>query len=76
MLLVLTANQGLNKVDLVTMVTGSHAIGGFRTLNSPSATGCPFVPFDCSPASQVTGFTAAPFDNNVYKVACGLPMER
>lgn len=59
--------QGLNKIDMVTMVTGSHAIGGFRHLSSPGLTDCPYVPFDCPPAGQTS---AAPFDNNVFKVAC------
>jgi hypothetical protein len=59
--------QGLNKIDMVTMVTGSHAIGGFRALSSPGLTTCPYVPFDCTTAGQLS---AAPFDNNVFKVAC------
>lgn len=59
--------QGLNKNDMVTMVVGSHAIGGFRTLSSPGLTKCPYVPFDCTPAGQIKD---APFDNNVFKVAC------
>jgi hypothetical protein len=49
------------------MVTGSHAIGGFRNFSSPGLTACPYVPFDCTPAGQIS---AAPFDNNVFKVAC------
>jgi len=60
-------SQGLNKIDMVTMVTGSHAIGGFRSLSSPSLTTCPYVPFDCTPSGQIA---SAPFDNNVFKVAC------
>jgi hypothetical protein len=52
---------------MVTMVTGSHAIGGYRAFSSPGLTSCPFVPFDCTPAGQIS---AAPFDNNVFKVAC------
>ena len=52
---------------MVTMVTGSHSIGGFRGFSSPGLTGCPYVPFDCTPAGQIG---AAPFDNNVFKVAC------
>jgi hypothetical protein len=59
--------QGLNKVDMVTMVTGSHAIGGLRQFSSPDHTSCPYAPFDCTPAGQIS---AAPFDNSVFKVAC------
>jgi hypothetical protein len=59
--------QGLNKIDMVTMVVGSHSIGGFRKLSSPDLTGCPFVPFDCTTSGQITT-TSAPFDNNVFKV--------
>jgi hypothetical protein len=59
--------QGLNKIDMVTMVTGSHAISGYRALSSPGLTTCPYVPFDCTTAGQLS---AAPFDNDVFKVAC------
>lgn len=59
--------MGLNKIDMVTLVTGSHSIGGFRVSASAGETGCPYVPFDCSPASQIA---SPPFDNNVFKVAC------
>lgn len=59
--------QGLNKIDMVTMVTGSHAVGGFRSFSSPGLTTCPYVPFDCTPSGQIS---SAPFDNNVFKVAC------
>jgi len=59
--------MGLNKIDMVTMVTGSHAIGGFRNFSSPDLTSCPYVPFDCTPSGQIS---AAPFDNSVFKVAC------
>lgn len=59
--------MGLNKNDMVTLVTGSHSIGGYRKISSPGLTDCPFVPFDCTPAGQ---FGQAPFDNNVFKVAC------
>jgi hypothetical protein len=52
---------------MVTMVTGSHAIGGYRALSSPGLTTCPYVPFDCTTAGQLS---AAPFDNDVFKVAC------
>ncbi|WIA34647.1 hypothetical protein OEZ86_012963 [Tetradesmus obliquus] len=60
-------NMGLNKNDMITLVTGSHSIGGFRTFSSPDLTHCPFTPFDCSPAGQTSD---VPFDNNVFKVAC------
>jgi hypothetical protein len=53
---------------MVTLVTGSHAIGGFRGFSSPGLTTCPYVPFDCTPSGQIGG--SAPFDNNVFKVAC------
>ena len=51
---------------MVTVVTGSHSIGGFRR-SSSSQSPCPFVPFDCTPAGQ---FASPPFDNDVFKVAC------
>uniref|UniRef100_A0A383VUW9 Plant heme peroxidase family profile domain-containing protein n=1 Tax=Tetradesmus obliquus TaxID=3088 RepID=A0A383VUW9_TETOB len=60
-------NMGLNKNDMITLVTGSHSIGGFHTFSSPGLTDCPYVPFDCSPAGQTSD---VPFDNNVFKVAC------
>jgi hypothetical protein len=49
------------------MVTGSHAIGGLSKFSSPDLTSCRFVPFDCTPVGQIS---AAPFDNNMFKVAC------
>jgi hypothetical protein len=49
-LLLLLLLQGLNKNAMVTLVTGSHSIGGFRTFSSPNLTDCPHVPFDCTPA--------------------------
>lgn len=58
--------QGLNKIDMVTMVVGSHSIGGYRTLSNPDLTACPFVPFDCTTSGQTS--SNAPFDNNVFKV--------
>jgi len=63
--------------DMVTTVVGSHSIGGYRSVNAPALTTCPFVPFDCTPSGQ---FQSAPFDNNVFKLACsgvkGLPDAR
>jgi hypothetical protein len=59
--------MGLNKIDMITLVTGTHSVGGYRAISSPGLTSCPFVPFDCTPSGQ---FGAAPFDNNVFKVAC------
>jgi len=68
-------SMGLNKNDMVTTVVGSHTIGGYRGFNNPDLTSCPFVPFDCTPSGQ---FASAPFDNNVFKVACsgvkGMPL--
>eukprot|EP00775_Hariotina_reticulata_P002170 gene2170-2489_t len=62
--------MGLTKKEMATLVTGSHSIGGFRSSNSPGLAGsCPFVPFDCTPAHQVSG-ASWPFDNSVFKVAC------
>jgi hypothetical protein len=52
---------------MVTVVTGSHSIGGYRRLSSHGLTSCNFVPFDCTPAGQ---FGSPPFDNNIFKVAC------
>lgn len=55
---------------MVTVVTGSHSIGGFRHLSSPGLAGAfPYVPFDCTTAANV-GDNTRPFDNNVFKVAC------
>lgn len=39
-------------------------------MTSPGLTNCPYVPFDCSPSGQLKNQAAAPFDNNVFKVAC------
>jgi hypothetical protein len=62
--------MGLTRVEMATLVVGSHSIGGMRASNNPSVTGsCPFVPFDCSPAKQISG-ASWPFDNSVFKVAC------
>lgn len=61
--------MGLGKRDQVTLLTGSHSIGGYRRDNSPGLTDCPFVPFDCTPSGQFNS-TNVPFDNNVFKVAC------
>jgi hypothetical protein len=62
--------MGLSKLNMATMVVGSHSIGGFRASSSPGvANGCPFVPFDCTPAHQISG-ASWPFDNSVFKVAC------
>jgi hypothetical protein len=52
---------------MVTVVTGSHSIGGYRRTSSAGLTPCPFVPFDCTPSGQ---FASPPFDNDVFKVAC------
>lgn len=56
---------------MVTLVTGSHSIGGYRRLSSPSLTNFPFEPFDCTTAGNIGNpGNPAPFDNNVFKVAC------
>jgi hypothetical protein len=54
LLLLLLVSQGLNKNDMITLVTGSHSIGGFRTFSSPDLTDCPYVPFDCTPAGGLS----------------------
>jgi hypothetical protein len=54
LLLLLLLPQGLNKNDMITLVTGSHSIGGFRTFSSPDLTDCPYVPFDCTAAGEQT----------------------
>jgi hypothetical protein len=51
-LLLLLLLQGLTKNDMITLVTGSHSIGGFHTFSSPGLTDCPYVPFDCTPAGK------------------------
>jgi hypothetical protein len=64
------SRMGLSKVEMVTLVVGSHSIGGLRSSSSPDlAATCPFVPFDCTPAKQISG-ASWPFDNSVFKVAC------
>jgi hypothetical protein len=50
LLLLLLLLQGLTKNDMITLVTRSHSIGGFRTFSSPDLTDCPYVPFDCTAA--------------------------
>lgn len=61
--------MGLNKNDMITLVTGSHSIGGFRRVSSPGQTDCPFTPFDCTPSGQFS-LPAPPMDNSVFRVAC------
>jgi hypothetical protein len=52
LLLLLLLLQGLNKNDMITLVTGSHSVGGFRTFSSADLTDCPYVPFDCTAAGK------------------------
>jgi len=48
--------MGLSKLEMATLVVGSTALVAFRLPNSPGlAASCPFVPFDCTPAHQISG---------------------
>ncbi|KAI8611434.1 heme peroxidase [Chytriomyces sp. MP71] len=50
--------MGLNKVDMLVLVTGSHSLGGAHAAISPLLTNKTFVPFDSTPGI---------FDNDVFK---------
>lgn len=84
--------MGLTPVDMVTLVAGSHTIGGLHADNSQqllskTALNATLVgstaiiqnmtfalrPFDCTFSRDfAANSTASPFDNNIFKVACGL----
>ncbi|KAJ3030707.1 UNVERIFIED_CONTAM: hypothetical protein HDU68_008096 [Siphonaria sp. JEL0065] len=50
--------MGLSKLDMLTLVTGSHSMGGAHAAISPSLTNQTFAPFDATPGV---------FDNDIFK---------
>jgi catalase (peroxidase I) len=49
---------GFSNVDIVTLVAGSHTLGGAHSVISPHATNKSFAPFDATPGV---------FDNDIFK---------
>ncbi|RKO90805.1 heme peroxidase [Blyttiomyces helicus] len=62
--------MGFSKVEMMTVVTGSHTIGGVHGANNPALTNETFLPFDSTPGI---------FDNDVFKQVldgyCPLPVD-
>ncbi|KAI9333443.1 heme peroxidase [Obelidium mucronatum] len=50
--------MGLSKLDMMTLVTGSHSMGGAHKAISPALTNETFAPFDSTPGV---------FDNDIFK---------